>query len=187
MDVDENKLIRVAGLNHDLLLDDRLRIRIPDELARYLIREQGRLSGQPSAAPSDVRLGFYLAPGTRGRILLYPSLNAALATWAVEHPPAGLDPKAVRSARNFFYYHFQYVEADKFNRLLIPEQIRELTNLGRENRKVFVRGKQYYFELMDESAFGELCQVGKDDFERIGDDLLDRVNPEGAGEGQGQP
>lgn len=187
MPVEYQKLIPVAGLNYDLLLDDRLRIRLPDELADLLRDAVMKQIEGADIRRSEIRLAFYLAPGTNRRLLLYPRGNHELATEAVERPRPGLDPVKVRSARNHFYYHFQYVEADKFNRLTIPERHRKLIGLGEEGRKIMLRAKKYYFEIMSEQAFEHLDSVGRNDFEEVGDDLLDPVDPWTGPQGEALP
>jgi len=173
MKLDFSKFISIPGLNYEITLDGRYRMRIPDDLVRRLAECEGRIRGE-SIAPEDLRVGFYFAPAAGKRLFLYPKQNVDLPIYLVEHPVATVDRAEARRTRNFFYYHFQYVESDKFSRLLVPERLRTLAGIDADNRKVMLVSRNHYFELLSCKLYETVAGTDEDVFQKNAEDILER-------------
>ena len=168
--------VHIYGFRESLRLDDRSRFRIPDELAAILHEEFGRTRGE-SNVPSSAfqRLSFYFAPGPASKIFLYPASNIEVALERLENPPSGADPTQVRAARDYFYNMLRFVEADRQNRIIIPEHLREHGELGAEEKQVVLVSHDLWLAIMKGSVAKQEDQAGREAFDRIGADMLDPV------------
>jgi DNA-binding transcriptional regulator/RsmH inhibitor MraZ len=187
-----NGLVSVVGFQEVLSLDNRGRFRLPDELAAALHTELGRVG---SASPYE-RLAFYFVPGTARRIFLYPVPNVRLAIDRFENPPPGMEPAAVRRARDYFYYRMRFVEGDKQNRLSIPDGVRQHAGIDDDVQQITVVAHNHWISLgradLEEQRALESVEV----FDAAAEELLDPVYPvtpalprptAGASEGDEQP
>jgi len=170
------ELIRIYGYREMLKLDGRFRFRIPDPLSAKLNQEMGRLRGSSNMPPSAFeRLSFYFVPGPSRKLYLYPPGNIDVAVDRFENPPASADPDQVRAARDYFYSQMRFVEADKQNRVVIPEHLREHAELGEDEDEVLLVSHNLWLELLPGSAAPEYESKGKDALEQVGADILDPV------------
>jgi DNA-binding transcriptional regulator/RsmH inhibitor MraZ len=169
-------LVRLFGYQDSVSLDERGRFRLPDDLASAMHRELGRAerTAEPEMALAAYeRLSFYFVPGTRQRIFLYPIPNIDLALERFENPPAELDPDVIRRARDYFYYRMRFVEADKQNRLVIPEGLRAHADIGEQVQQITLVAQDYWLALTrSEVAEARVAEELKA-FEQVAADLLD--------------
>jgi len=171
-------MVRLFGYQEVLSLDARGRFRLPDELSGLLFSELGRASRSAgaSAAPAAYeRLAFYFVPGTRRRIFLYPTPNIDLAVRSFEQPPAGMPPEVVRQARDYFYNHMRFVDADKQNRLLIPEALRRHAEIGEQVQQIALVAQNYWLTLSRSELVEKEMAENLGAFEQVAADLLDPV------------
>ena len=171
-----NQLVRLFGYQATLSLDPRGRFRIPDDLAAAVQRELGRVQGaaQPAApAPAFERLAFYMAPATRNRVFLYPLPNVPLAISRIENPPAGVPPQQVRGFRDYFFRLTRYLEADRQNRLAIPEGLRHHAGIGDDVQQIDLVAQNYWLVLMRADEAKQREADDRQAFESVADDLLD--------------
>ena len=170
------ELIRIYGYREMLKLDGRFRFRIPDPLSSRLNQEMGRLRGNSRMPPSAFeRLSFYFVPGPSRKLYLYPPGNIDIAVDRFENPPPSADPEQVRAARDYFYSQMRFVEADKQNRVVIPEHLREHAELHEDEDEVLLVSHNLWLELLPGSAAPDYESRGKDAFEEVGADILDPV------------
>jgi DNA-binding transcriptional regulator/RsmH inhibitor MraZ len=168
-----------------------MRFRLPDHLAGHLHHEMGRVEGQSNLPPAaGRRMGFYFVPGTRERVFLYPAQNIDIAISRFESPPPGVDPAQVRKARDYFYSMMTFVEADKQNRLQIPQHLCEHAGLDEGASQIVLVGHNLWLSLSRAAAAEEIEADGREALEAIGPDILDPVTPQQppgpAGPAQGQ-
>lgn len=169
-------LVQIFGYRETLSLDARARFRLPDELAGMLHRALGRAQarGQAAGPPAAFeRLTFYLVPGPGRRVLLYPPTNIHLAVERFENPPAGMDAGAIRQARDYFYDRMRFVEADRQNRLLLPEGLRVHAGIGEEVKQIALVAHNYWLALAPAELVEELTAARLDAFEKMAPELLD--------------
>jgi len=174
----DRRFVLLRGYQETVSLDSRCRFRVPDELAALIQAELGRLKAASSSELPPMayqRLAFYFVPGTRGRIFLYPVPNIDLAIRLFESPPPGMDPAQVRRARDYLYLRMRFVEADKQNRLIIPEGLRQHGGIDEKVQQVTLVGRNYWLELMRSEQVEERIAAEREAFEELGDDLLDPV------------
>ncbi|MHC4480126.1 MAG: hypothetical protein ACYS1C_04040 [Planctomycetota bacterium] len=172
------KLVRLFGYQELLSLDSRGRFRLPDDLAAAVHRELGRAEatgGAPAPRPAFERLALYFVPGTRERIFLYPSPNIELAIKAFDNPPASVKPQVLRQARDYFYSRMRFVEADRQNRLLIPECLRRHAGMDEQVKQVALVAQNYWLALMRGELVEERAAESLPAFEEAAPDLLDPV------------
>jgi hypothetical protein len=171
-------LVHVVGHRETLSLDARCRFRLPDDLAARLQQELGRLAGGSNLPPSALlRLAFYFVPGTGPRIFLYPAPNIQVAIERFENPPAGLDPEQVRAARDYFYGMMSFVEADRQNRLQIPDALREHAGINGAERQIVLVAHNLWLTILKSSAARDLEIRGRQALELVGPPVLDPVGP----------
>ena len=175
-DKGRDRLVRLLGYNESLSLDDRGRFRLPDQMANALQREMGRVSDSSSPAPYE-RLALYFVPGTRERIFLYPAPNIQLAIDRFENPPPGMEPDVIRRARDYFYYRMRFVEADKQNRFLIPEGLREHAGIDEEVEQITVVAHNHWLSLSRSDREEQRAMENLEAFESAAPDLLNPVYP----------
>ncbi len=184
-------LVRLAGHWEKLSLDRRGRFRLPDHLANVLREELIRVRQQSSSldqTSAGRRLAFYLVPGTRRRIFLYPVPNISLAIDSFENPPPGMDHELVRRARDYFYDQMRFVEADKQNRLLVPDRLRQHAEIDETVEHVVVAAHNNRLELTRSDLAEERLEENKEAFQQTAAELLDpaypRASSQDGGEGQ---
>lgn len=169
-------LVPLYGYQDDLSLDARGRFRVPDELASLVQRALGQAQAQavPAGAPPTYqRLAFYFVPGPGRRIFLYPVTNIGLAIERFENPPAGIDPQALRDARDYFYQTMRYVEADKQNRFQVPDGLRRHARLDDDVDRVSLVAHNNYLVLAPSQEVERALASKLDAFEQAAPDLLD--------------
>ena len=174
----QHGLVRLFGYQESLSLDARGRFRVPDDLAGALQREVGRVQHQAGATappPAFERLAFYFVPGTQRRIFLYPTPNIGLAVDSFENPPAGIDADVIRRARDYFYYRMRFVEADRQNRLVIPEGLREHAGIDDGVQQVTLVAHNYWLALSRSELVEERTREDLEAFEQAAPDLLNPV------------
>ena len=170
------ELVQVFGFQDVLSLDGRGRFRLPDELAAALHRAMARAAARGGTAVPPAafeRLSFYFVPAPGKRVFLYPTTNIALAVERFENPPPGMDPAAIRGARDYFYYRMRFVEADKQNRLQIPDGLREHAEIGPEVQQVALVAHNHWLTLMPGELVKRQAIEQLDAFEASAPDLLD--------------
>ncbi|MFO8006400.1 MAG: hypothetical protein R6V05_01550 [Candidatus Brocadiia bacterium] len=173
-----NGLVRLFGYHETLSLDQRGRFRLPDHLAGALNQELGRVrqaAGALDQTGGPQRLAFYFVPGTRERIFLYPVPNAGLATDSFENPPPGVDPDVLRKARDYFYDLMRFVEADKQNRLLIPEELRTHAGIDQSVEQVTLVAHNNWLALSRSDLAEKRTRENLEAFEQAAPDLLNPV------------
>ncbi len=179
--------VRLFGYQESVSLDTRGRFRLPDDLAAAVHRELGRArraAGADMPAAAYERLSFYLAPGTRKRIFVYPIPNADLAVRRFENPPPGMDPEVIRQARDYFYNRVRFVEADKQNRLVIPEGLRQHADIDEQVQQITLVAQNYWLTLSRTELVEQRAAEEQEAFEQVAPDLLDpvyRTPPESSG------
>ncbi len=174
----QNGLVRLFGYQDTLSLDARGRFRIPDDLAGAIHHELGRVQQASGAEAPPVafrRLSFYFAPGTRSRIFLYPTPNIRLAVDDFENPPNGHSPELIRRARDHFYAHLRFVEADKQNRLVIPEALRKHAGMDEEVQHIALIAQNYWLALARTELVEQWAAENQEAFEQVAPDLLDPI------------
>ncbi len=178
MGVNGQSLIEIFGLGDELSLDARKRFRLPDALVDELRRAYERIAPHTDL-PADAvnRLPFYFAPGTNGRIFLYPAPNIKVATARFERPPAGMDPARVRKARDYFYGLLRFAEADRQNRLQLPEALRQHAELGDDVDRIVLTCRGRWLTISKAPSEREQVAERRAAFEECSEDLLDSVEP----------
>ncbi|MCD6416088.1 MAG: hypothetical protein J7M08_05270 [Planctomycetes bacterium] len=174
------RLVRLLGYREVLSLDQRGRFRLPDQLAAVLREEVARLRQSPSAlnqTPAFSRLSFYFVPATEKRILLYPLPNIGLAIQSFEDPPPGFDHDLIRRAREYFYAHMRFVEADKQNRLAVPEDLKEHADIDETVKQVTLVAHHHWLVLTPSELAKEHLERNKPAFDEIADELLNPAYP----------
>jgi DNA-binding transcriptional regulator/RsmH inhibitor MraZ len=166
------RLVRLRGYEESVSLDTRARFRMPDLLAGALQRELGRAQAHASPAAFE-RLSLYFVPGTRKRIFLYPAPNIELAVQSFEGPPPGLEPETIRRARDYFYHRMRFVEADKQNRFVIPDGLRQHAGIDEEAQQVTLVAHNYWLALSRSELVEQETQENRAAFEQAATDLLD--------------
>jgi len=173
----DHSLVHTFGHRELLSLDSRYRFRLPDDVARKLDREMGRVAGQSDLPPTAFeRLSFYLVPGTNERLFLYPAPNIRVAIDRFENPPPGQDPALLRSARDYFYGMMCFVEADRQNRLQIPDHLREHAGINGAEDHVVLICHNLWLTVVKGSAAKQLDSTGREALEQVGPSVLDPVN-----------
>ena len=171
-------LVRLFGYQETLSLDARGRFRLPDELAGLLHREMGRAarSAASETPPSAFeRLAFYFVPGTRRRVFLYPTPNVQLAVRSFDRPAPGMSPEVVRQARDYLYNHMRFVEADKQNRLVIPDARRAHGQIDEQVPHIALVAQNYWLTLSRSELVEKEMAENLGAFEQVAPDLLDPV------------
>jgi DNA-binding transcriptional regulator/RsmH inhibitor MraZ len=169
--------IHVLGHRETLSLDSRMRFRLPDHLAASLTQEMGRVAGRSNLPPAaQNRMAFYFVPGTNSRIFLYPAQNIEVAVSRFESPPSGIDPSLVRAARDYFYSMMTFVEADRQNRLQIPDHLSKHGEIGEDDKKVVLVSHNLWLSVSRASTANEIETAGRDALDKVGPDVLDPVN-----------
>jgi len=182
----EPSLVHIFGHRENLTLDARGRFRIPDELARELSQELARVAGHANIAPQALqRLSFYMVPGTQKRIFLYLATNIQVAVQRFENPPAGADATQVRAARDYFYEMMCFVEADRQNRVQIPDHLRAHAGLDGKERQILIAGHNLWLTIAKSSAAKGMQTEGSEALEQIGPSVLDRVDVVQPSDGEG--
>ncbi|MHC5035596.1 MAG: hypothetical protein ACYTFZ_11235 [Planctomycetota bacterium] len=184
-------LVRLFGYQAFLSLDARGRFRLPDDLSAAIHRELGRIQqAAASAAPVAAfeRLALYFVPGTRERVFLYPAPNIHLAVESFEGPPPGMEPEVVRQARDYFYSRMRFVEADKQNRLLIPETLRLHAGIDEQVQQIALVAHNFWLALMRSELVEQRAAENLAAFEQAAPDLLNPVyrTPRRSAEGPSQ-
>lgn len=178
MGVQNSHLIEIFGRGDPLSLDARKRFRLPDALVDELRVAFHRVATHTDLSPDAInRLPFYFAPGTQNRIFLVPAPNLHVLTDRLEHPAAGSDPVQVRKARDYFYSLLRYADADRQNRLQIPDALQRHAGIedGAESVSLICRG--LWFVLCRAETEQQMLADGKAAFDQYGDDLLDPIEP----------
>ena len=173
----EPSLVHIFGYREILTLDTRGRFCIPDDLARELHQQLARAAGDSPLPPRAFqRISFYLVPGTQRRIFLYPPTNISVAVERFENPPAGGDAAQVRAARDYFYSMMSFAEADRQNRVQIPDHLREHAALNGKDRQILIAGHNLWLTITKGDAAGEMRLKGLEALENVGPNVLDRVD-----------
>ncbi len=173
-------LVRLFGYQEQLSLDGRGRFRLPDHLVSVLRQELVRVRQSEAAlnqAPVPERLAFYFVPGTRQQIFLYPPPNVRLAINSFEDPPPGIDPDVVRRARDYFYLRMRFVEADKQNRLMIPDGLKEHARIDDEVEQVSLVAHNNWLSLTRSELVEQRTVENLEAFEQAAPDLLNPAYP----------
>ena len=175
-DLDPN-LVHLFGHREMLALDGRHRFRLPDEVARSLEHELGRLSGKSNLPPAAFqRLAFYFVPGTIGRIFVFPTANINVAIGRFENPPPGQDPAQIRAARDYFFSMMCFVEADRQNRVQIPEDLLlKHAGIKADDKQIVLVCHDLWMAISSEQAAKEEQARGREAFEAVGQNVLDPV------------
>lgn len=171
-------MVRLFGYQEVLSLDARGRFRLPDELSGLLHHEMGRVAqaaGSVAAPSAYQRLAFYFVPGTRRRIFLYPTPNIELAVRSFDQPAPGMAPDMVRKARDYFYNHMRFVEADRQNRLVIPDALRTHAEIGEQVQHIALVAQNYWLTLSRSELVEKEMADNLGAFEQVAPDLLDPV------------
>ncbi len=174
------RYVRLFGYQDELSLDSRGRFRLPDQLVAVLRQELGRVrqnEGRLNQAPALERLAFYFVPGTGKRVFLYPAPNIELAIESFEDPPPGMDPDVIRRARDYFYYRMRFVEADKQNRLAIPDGLREHADIEEAVAQVSLIAHNYWLALTRSDVITQRSAENLEAFEQAAPDLLNPAYP----------
>lgn len=172
----QDALVHVFGHRECLSLDERMRFRLPDQLAAALAQEMGRLSAGSTLSPAArLRMAFYFVPGTQGRIFLYPAQNIQVAVNRFESPPDGVDPAGLRAARDYFYGMTEFVEADRQNRLQLPAHLCRHANIGERDSRIVLVAHNLWLSISSEEAAGKLQEAGQKAFETMAAEVLDPV------------
>ncbi len=174
-------LVHIFGHRESLKLDDRMRFRLPDHLARAIAQEMGRVSSQSNLSPAARQnLAFYFVPGTGDRVFLYPTQNIQVAVQRFESPPPGVDRSSLRAARDYFYSMMEFVEADRQNRLQIPSHLCEHARIGEKDNQVVVVAHNLWLSVSGSEAASKLQAGGRKAFDSLGPEVLDPVQFAGA-------
>jgi len=168
--------VHLVGAREELKLDGRFRFRLPDQLAGRLQQEMGRVQSDSKMPPGAFqRLSFYFVPGPNEQILLYPPTNIEIAIDRFQNPVVDADPAQIRAARDYFYSRMEYVEADKQNRLVIPEHLREHAGLDEDQKEVLLNGHGLWLVLRKSSLAAEREANGKEAMNQVGGNILDPI------------
>lgn len=178
MELDQAKLVEIDGSTYECMTDERTRFRLPEEMADRLGAKLQAAGHKLETSGGVSKLGFYLAPGPDGRILIYPEPNYRYATYCVENPPKHIDRKRAQQIRRFFYGHVKYVENDKLRRVVLPEGLAKLAGLDDEHRKVVLVPRRYSYELMTEETFNRTMAADLATFNADGEDVLNPFESE---------
>lgn len=178
------RLVRLFGYQEQLSLDARGRFRLPDHLVSVLRQEMVRVrqsDGALNQAPVPERLAFYFVPGTREQVFLYPPANVRLAIRSFEDPPPGIDPDVIRRARDYFYLRMRFVEADKQNRLMIPDGLREHAHIDDGVEQVTLVAHNNWLSLTRSELAEQRTMENLEAFEQAAPDLLNPAYPRPSG------
>lgn len=174
---DELAVVEIWGCGDAVSVDGRLRFRLPDAMVDQLRNAFARNREATNLPPDAVnRLPFYFAPGTGGRIFLYPAPNIEFATQRFERPPAGIDPDVLRKARDYFYGLLRFVEADRQNRLQIPDALRKHAGMDDGVDRVVLTCRGRWFTIARLDAEQEQFAGRKASFDECSEDVLDPVD-----------
>lgn len=179
-DTGNGRYVRLLGQYDELSLDNRGRFRLPDNLVYMVRQELGRVRADEARlnqAPALERLAFYLVPGTRQRVFLYPVPNIDLAVQRFEDPPADMPDDVIRRARDYFYYRMRFVEADKQNRLAIPDGLREHGDIGEGVSHVSLIAHNHWLALTRSDLVEKQKGENLEAFKQVAGDLLDPARP----------
>lgn len=169
-------LVHICGYPQVLSLDERFRFRIPDDLAQRLHREMGRVAGDSHMPPAAFeRLSLYFVAGPNQRILLFAPCNIRVPMQRFENPPPGADPVQIRAARDYFYRMMQFVEADRQNRFVIPEHLRQHGGIDEPEREVLLITHDLWLVLVRSSLAREEDRMGREALDQLGADIIDPV------------
>lgn len=169
-------LVHVFGHRVELSLDERMRFRLPDQLANAIAVEMGRVSAHSNLSPAAIQKpAFYFAPGTEKRIFLYPAQNIQVAIERFESPPPGVEKARLRAARDYFYSMMEFVEVDRQNRLQIPAHLQEHAELNEENKRIVVVAHNLWLSITSDDSAEDLQAGGREAFEDTAPDVLDPV------------
>jgi DNA-binding transcriptional regulator/RsmH inhibitor MraZ len=172
----DDSLVRLFGYQESLSLDARGRFRVPDDLAAAIQRELGRIDRAGGVLPAPVdRLALYFVPGTRKRVFLYPAPNIRLAVEGFENPAPGIDPEVIRRARDYFYFRMRFVEADKQNRFMIPDGLRQHAEIGDQVQQVTLVAHNHWLALSRSELVEQKTAENLEAFEQAAPDLLNPV------------
>jgi DNA-binding transcriptional regulator/RsmH inhibitor MraZ len=169
-------LIELYGYQGAVSLDSRGRFRLPDDLAGALQNALGAAERSPgSEVPPAVfkRLAFYFVPGSQRRIFLYPTSNIRLAIEGFGNPPASLPADITRRARDYFYLRMRFVEADRQNRLVIPDGLRQHAGIGEDVEQITLVAQQYWLALCQTELVERKATEDGEAFEQAADEVLD--------------
>jgi DNA-binding transcriptional regulator/RsmH inhibitor MraZ len=171
-------LVHLYGYQGVVSLDSRGRFRLPDDLAAALHRALGAVRQSPASETPPAmfeRLSFYFVPGPLKRIFLYPTCNIRLAVQSFESPPPGLKPDVVRRARDYFYLRMRFVEADRQNRLVVPDGLRLHAGIDERVEQIALVAQNYWLALSRTELVEERTTEDWKAFEEASPDLLDPV------------
>ncbi len=185
-----NGLVHLFGFRDQLSLDERRRFRLPDQAVVMLHRQLGRVRQEMGAldlTPADPRLGFYMVPGTRERIFLYPVPNIRLAIERFEDPPPAMNAELVRRARDYFYERMRYVETDKQHRLAIPAELQEHAGIDESVQQVTLVAQNHWLTLGRSALMVEHTRENLEAFTQAAPDLIDPVHRPVGGDRDRQP
>ncbi len=172
------ELVHVFGYREELSMDERMRFRIPDHLARAIAQEVGRAGALSELSPAARQnMGFYMVPGTGERIFLYPAQNIGVAVKRFESPPPGVDRSDLRAARDYFYSMMEFVEADRQNRLQLPAHLCRHAAIGSDDRRVVVVAHNLWLSVSSCESAKKLQAGGQKAFESLAPEVLDPVQP----------
>jgi len=177
-------LVRLFGYQEQLSLDGRGRFRLPDHLVSVLRQELVRVrhsNGALNQAPVPERLSLYFVPGTRQQVFLYPPPNVRLAIRSFEDPPPGIDPHVIRGARDYFYLRMRFVEADKQNRLMIPDGLRQHAHIDDTVEQVTLVAHNNWLSLTRSELVEQRTMENLEAFEQAAPDLLNPAYPRPSG------
>jgi DNA-binding transcriptional regulator/RsmH inhibitor MraZ len=183
-------LVHLFGFRDQLSLDERRRFRLPDQAVAMLHQQLGKVRQEAGAldlTPGDPRLGFYMVPGTRERIFLYPVPNIRLAIESVENPPLAMDPDLVRRARDYFYERMHYAETDKQHRLAIPSELQQHAGIDESVQQVTLVAQNHWLTLARSGLMAERARENLEAFTQAAPDLLDPVHRPVGRARDGQP
>ena len=169
-------LVHVFGHRVELSLDERMRFRLPDQLANAIALEMGRVNAHSNLSPAAIQKpAFYFTPGTEKRIFLYPAQNIQVAIQRFESPPPGVEKARLRAARDYFYSMMEFVEADRQNRLQIPAHLRDHAEIDDDNKRIVVVAHNLWLSITSDDSAEDLEAGGREAFENTAPDVLDPV------------
>ena len=150
---------------------------MPDGLARNLLQEMARLAGKSDLLPGALeRLSFYFVVAADQQVLLFPAPNVHIAIERWESPPADCDEGLWRSARNYFYRMMCFAEADRQNRLQIPDHIREHAGINGSDDHIALVCRDLWVSLVKGSALKQQDVTGGEALNQLGPGVQDPVH-----------
>jgi DNA-binding transcriptional regulator/RsmH inhibitor MraZ len=106
---------------------------------------------------------------------MFPTANINVAIGRFENPPPGQDPAQIRAARDYFFSMMCFVEADRQNRVQIPEHLLEHAGIKADDKQIVLVCHDLWMAISSEQAAEEERARGREAFEAVGQNVLDPV------------